>query len=401
MSARPALPPGPYLVVGLRRSGLAAARMLAPHGEVIGVDSGDVEPPEGFEAHVGADGVDLLDRAGSVVKSPGVPRSAPVVAAALERGIEVTGELELAWRLLGGHPFVAVTGTNGKTTTVELLGAIWREAGLPVEVAGNVGRPLADLVGTAEPWATIICEASSFQLEDASAFAPECAVLLNVEPDHLDRHGTLEEYTAAKMRIFAHDPPHRVMPDDLDGDPFELGDVRLRGEHNRQNARAAALAADAMGVPRTAIVSALEAFAGVPNRLEEVATVAGVAYVNDSKATNPASAVKGIESFDGGVHVILGGSLKGGGFEALRGPVAERCAAAYLIGEAAPRLASDLGGTVALDECGTLERALARAAHAARAGEVVLLSPACASFDAFADYEARGQRFRELVAGLG
>ncbi|HEU4913775.1 MAG TPA: Mur ligase family protein, partial [Actinomycetes bacterium] len=139
---RPALPPAPYLVVGLKRSGLAAARMLAPHGEVIGVDSGQAEVPGDFEAHVGSDGVDLLDRVATVVKSPGVPRQAPVVAAALERGIEVTGELELAWRLLDGHPFVAVTGTNGKTTTVELLGAIWRQAGLPVEVAGNVGRPL-------------------------------------------------------------------------------------------------------------------------------------------------------------------------------------------------------------------------------------------------------------------
>ena len=398
---RPALPPGPYLVVGLKRSGLAAARMLAPHGQVIGVDSGDAEAPAGLEVHTGVDGVELLDRVATVVKSPGVPRSAPVVAAALERGIEVTGELELAWRLLDGHPFVAVTGTNGKTTTVELLGAIWRQAGLPVEVAGNVGRPLGALVGAAEPGATVVCEASSFQLEDASAFAPECAVLLNVEPDHLDRHGTLEEYTAAKMRIFAHDPPHIVMPQDLDADPFDLGDVRLRGEHNRQNARAAALAADAMGVPRAAIVAALEGFAGVPNRLEEVATVDGVLYVNDSKATNPASAVKGIESFPGGVHVILGGSLKGGGFEALREPVAGHCAAAYLVGEAASRLASDLQGTVELHECATLERAVAGAAGAARPGEVVLLSPACASFDAFADYEDRGRRFRELVAALG
>ena len=401
MPERPPLPPGPYLVVGLKRSGLAAARMLAPHGEVIGVDSGDAEVPDGLEAHLGSDGVDLLDRVGTVVKSPGVPRSAPVVAAALERGIEVTGELELAWRLLEGHPFVAVTGTNGKTTTVELLGAIWRAADLPVEVAGNVGRPLGDLVGTAAPGATVICEASSFQLEDASAFAPECAVLLNVEPDHLDRHGTLEEYTAAKMRIFANDPPHIVMPQDLDTDPFDLGDVRLRGEHNRQNARAAALAADAMGVPRAAVVAALEDFAGVPNRLEEVATVGGVLFVNDSKATNPASAVKGLESFPGGVHAILGGSLKGGGFEVLREPVAERCAAAYLIGEAAPGLASDLAGTVELHECGTLERAVARAAEAAEPGQVVLLSPACASFDAFADYEDRGRRFRELVAELG
>ena len=203
------------------------------------------------------------------------------------------------------------------------------------------------------------------------------------------------------MRIFAHDPPHRVMPADLDADPFDLGTVALRGEHNRQNARAAALAADAMGVPRTAIVQALETFAGVPNRLEEVATVDGVLYVNDSKATNPASAVKGIESFEGGVHVILGGSVKGGGFEALREPVGRRCAAAYLIGEAAARLASDLQGTVALDESGTLEEAVRRAHAAAQPGQVVLLSPACASFDAFADYEARGRRFRELVAALG
>jgi len=191
------------------------------------------------------------------------------------------------------------------------------------------------------------------------------------------------------------------MPQDLDADPFDLGDVRLRGEHNRQNARAAALAADAMGVPRTAVVAALEAFAGVPNRLEEVATVGGVLFVNDSKATNPASAVKGLESFPGGVHAILGGSLKGGGFEVLREPVAERCAAAYLIGEAAPRLGSDLEGTVELHECATLERAVARAAEAAEPGQVVLLSPACASFDAFADYEDRGRRFRELVAELG
>ncbi len=350
---------------------------------------------------MGVDGVDLLERVATVVKSPGVPWSAPVIAAAVGRGIEVTGELELAWRLLDGHPFVAVTGTNGKTTTVELLGAIWREAGLAVEVAGNVGRPLADLVGAVAPGATVICEASSFQLEDSSAFAPDCAVLLNIQPDHLDRHGTLEDYTAAKLKIFAHDPPHRVRPEDLADDPFDLGSVRLRGDHNRENARAAALAADAMGVPRAAIVSALEQFAGVPNRLEEVAGAQGVLYVNDSKATNPASAVRGIESFAGGVHVILGGSLKGGDFASLRGPVSERCRAAYLIGQAAPALAADLDATVPLHQCGTLDRAVQQAAAAARDGDVVLLSPACASFDQFADYEARGERFRELVAGLG
>ena len=396
MTPRPPLPPGPYLVVGLARSGMAAASMLEPHGEVIGVDSSEPSVDAGFETHTGVDGMELLDRAATVVKSPGVPREAPVVAAALERGIEVTGELELAWRLLP-NPFVAVTGTNGKTTTVELLGAIWRAAELPVAVAGNVGTPLASLVGAVEPGATVVCECSSFQLEDASAFAPECAVLLNLEPDHLDRHGDIERYREAKMKLFAHGPAHTVMPDDLTEDPFDLGDVRLRGEHNRQNARAAALAAEAMGAPREAIRSALGSFVGVPHRLEEVFEREGVLFVNDSKATNVASAVRGVEAFEGGVHVILGGSLKGEGFEGLRGALGSHAVAAYLVGEAADRLAADLDGAVALVRSGTLEQAVADARAAARPGEVVLLSPACASFDAFRDYEERGDRFRALV----
>lgn len=396
MTPRPTLPPGPYLVVGLARSGMAAAEMLAPHGEVIGVDSGSTAVSGDFETHLGVDGVELLDRVACVVKSPGVPREAPVVAEALKRGIEVTGELELAWRLLP-QPFVAVTGTNGKTTTVELLGAMWRAAGMPVAVAGNVGTPLASLVGEVEPGATVIAEASSFQLEDASSFAPECAVLLNVAPDHLDRHGDLDRYTAAKMKLFANSPEHVAMPDDLGEDPFDLGDVRLRGEHNRQNARAAALAADAMGVPRDAIRSALSSFAGVPHRLEEVVSRDGVLAVNDSKATNVAAAVRGIEAFDSGVHVILGGSLKGESFEGLREALVARAEAAYLIGEAEDQLAADLEGVVELLRCGSLEQAVTEAVKAAGPGDVVLLSPACASFDAFRDYEERGERFRELV----
>ncbi len=319
-----------------------------------------------------------------------------MVVEALKRGIEVTGELELAWRLLP-QPFVAVTGTNGKTTTVELLGAIWRAAGLPVAVAGNVGTPLGSLPGSLAGDATVVCECSSFQLEDASEFAPECAVLLNVEPDHLDRHGDFDRYRTAKMKLFAHSPEHVVRPEDLGRDPFDLGEVRLRGDHNRQNARAAALAADAMGVPRDAIRSALASFAGVPHRLEEVASRGGVLAVNDSKATNVAAAVRGIEAFDGGVHAILGGSLKGEGFEGLRPALSSRARAAYLIGEAAERLAADLEGAVELLRCGTLERAVAEAVKAAEPGDVVLLSPACASFDAFRDYEERGERFRELV----
>ena len=412
MPARPPLPPGPYLVAGLARSGKAAARMLAARGEeVIGVDSGEPAGLEdlGVEVHTATDGVELLGRAATLVKSPGVPREAAVVAGALERGIEVIGELELAWRALP-HGFVAVTGTNGKTTTVELTGAMFRAASLPVAVAGNVGTPLVSLVGELHPEAWVVCECSSFQLEDSSAFAPEVAVLLNLEEDHLDRHGTLERYREAKLRVFANQPPDAVA---IAPEGFELPgharrsdfadlvgmEIRLRGAHNAENAAAAAAAARAAGVPGEAVAEALRTFAGVEHRLEEVAEVGGVLYVNDSKATNVASAVKGIEAFEGGVHVILGGSLKGGAFTGLREAVKTRCRAAYLIGDAADRLADDLDGTVPLHRCGTLERAVGHASGAAKPGEVVLLSPASASFDHFRDYEQRGERFRELVPG--
>jgi UDP-N-acetylmuramoylalanine--D-glutamate ligase len=445
---RPPLPPGPFLVVGLARSGMAAARMLTVRGEeVVGVDSGSpiVNLPM-FDAHLGIDGVDLLDERGirTVVKSPGVPNGAPVVIAARERGIEIVGELELAWRLLPNR-FVAVTGTNGKTTTVELLGEIWRAAGLPVAVAGNVGTPLSSLVGLLDPAATVICEASSFQLEDALEFAPEVAVLLNVEEDHLDRHGDLASYRAAKERIFARQRPEdwAVAPPELmpagagawvgfghgaDADVWDgairfrgspllpVAELRIRGAHNLDNAlaaTAAALADSGLGetpvedgdpafgrVTPAAVAEALRTFPGVEHRLEEVATVGGVLYVNDSKATNPASALRGLQAFDGGIHAILGGSLKGGGFAALRDEVAARCSACYLVGEAADNLAADLAGAVPLQRSGTLEQAVADAAAAAAPGDVVLLSPACASFDAFANYERRGARFKQLVAAL-
>jgi UDP-N-acetylmuramoylalanine--D-glutamate ligase len=387
-------------------------RMLAPHGEVIGVDSG--EPPEARElanAHLGTDGLDLLDGARTVVKSPGVPREAPVIAEALKRGIEVTGELELAWRLLP-NDFVAITGTNGKTTTTELLGAIHRAAGIPVGVAGNVGTPLASLVGTLPAEAVVVCEASSFQLEDSSAFAPEAAVLLNLEPDHLDRHGNLDAYREAKLRAFANQRPEHVavvppgfeVPGEarrveLDEALLDGMELRLRGAHNRQNAAAAAAVAFARGIDREAVAGALRTFAGVPHRLEEVAVHGGVTYVNDSKATNVASAAVGIRAFEGGVHAILGGSLKGESFAGLREPLAERAAAAYLIGAAAGELERDLAGTVPLHRCGDLERALAAARAAAKPGDTVLLSPACASYDQYTDYEARGDHFRRLAAG--
>ncbi|MGH2762722.1 MAG: Mur ligase family protein [Thermoleophilaceae bacterium] len=411
--SRPPLPDGPYLIVGLARSGLAAARMLRPHGEVTGTDSGRPEVPAGLQAHLGVDGVELLDRVACVVKSPGVPHEAPAIAAARERGLPVLGELELAWRLLPNR-LVAVTGTNGKTTTTELLGAIWRAAGLPVAVAGNVGTPLASLVGALEPEATVVCEVSSFQAEDSDRLRPDTALLLNLSEDHLDRHGSFEAYRDAKLLLFANQRPEdqAVAPAGMElpgegrrvafGDPGELplepGEIRLRGAHNLENAMGASAAALASGVPAEAVAEALRGFAGVPHRLEEVGTVGGVLYVNDSKATNVSSAVRGIESFDGGVHAILGGSLKGGGFEGLREAVAARCRACYLIGEAAVRLAADLEPAgVPLRSCGDLESATRAASQATRPGEVVLLSPACASFDQFRDYEERGDRFRALL----
>jgi len=385
--------------------------MLREHGETIGCDSAFSEPVEGVETHAATDGTELLDRVATVVKSPGVAREAPVVAGALERGLEVHGELELAWRLLNNR-FIAVTGTNGKTTTVSLLGAMYETAGEPVAVAGNVGTPLASLVGELDPAATVVCETSSFQLEDTSAFAPECAVLLNIEPDHLDRHATLERYREAKLRAFANQGP-----DDLAvvapgigvpgrarrtgfTDDIGPGDLRLRGEHNLENARAAAAAALGMGVDPAGVRTALREFAGVPHRLEEVGSVEGVLYVNDSKATNVASAVRGLTAFPGGVHAILGGSLKGGGFRGLR-EAAARCRALYLIGQAEDELAADLEGAAPLHHCGDLATAVDAAARAAGPGDVVLLSPACASYDHYTDYEERGAHFRRLVAERG
>jgi UDP-N-acetylmuramoylalanine--D-glutamate ligase len=444
--ARPPLPPGPFLVVGLARSGAAAARMLARAGEtVIGVDSG--HPVEaagleelGVEVRLDVDGTDLLGDVATVVKSPGVPREAAVVSAARDRGIEVTGELELAWRMLP-NPFSAVTGTNGKTTTTELLGHIHRTAGRPVAVVGNVGTPVSSLVGEIEEAATVVCECSSFQLEDTIEFAPECSVFLNLAPDHLDRHGTFEVYRNAKFGVFANqgtddvsvvngDDPELssgVLPGNArrvwfcDGGTCEMtiegGVMRWQGEaligvdelpllgrHNVENAMAAAAAALAMGIAPEPVAEGLRTFEGVPHRLERVREQNGVLYVNDSKATNVASALAGIGAFAGGLHLILGGSLKGESFRPLAGPVSDRAVAVYLIGAAADDLVMDLASVavsgVHIQRSGTLEQAVQDASAAASEGEVVLLSPACASFDAFRDFEERGDRFRDLVEAL-
>lgn len=445
---RPPLPEGPFLVVGLARSGQAAARMLAERGaKVRGVDCGHPEGAAGLsrlgvEVLLDTDGLALLDGTKTVVKSPGVPREAPVISAALERGVVVVGELELAWRAIPNR-FVAITGTNGKTTTAELLGHLYSAAAEPAVVAGNVGTPVSSLAGEIDRDATIVCESSSFQLEDSVAFAPECAVFLNLAPDHLDRHADLEAYLNAKLRLFAHqgnddvaiyngdDPAlagidlggcaRRVAfcraggPDCevslaeetifYDGEPLlAVGELGLFGDHNVANAMAATAAALSMGLDRDAVREGLRSFAGVPHRLEQVAEIGGVTFVNDSKATNVASATVGLRAFEGSVHAILGGSEKDEPFAALVEPIAETCRACYLIGAAAERLARELAGLteagVELHRCADLEDAVRRAAAAARSGEVVLLSPACASFDAFESFEQRGERFREIVEGL-
>jgi UDP-N-acetylmuramoylalanine--D-glutamate ligase len=441
---RPPLPPGPYLVVGLARSGVAAALALraAAAGErVVACDAampaealGERErlAKAGVEVHLDTDGIHLLQASpppATVVKSPGVPRDAPVVESARRAGMEVLGELELGWRLVPSE-FIAVTGTNGKTTTVELIGAMHRAAGAPVAVAGNVGTPVSSLAAAVDPEVIVVCEASSFQLEDTVAFAPEAAVFLNLAPDHLDRHGSHGDYRAAKLRIFANRQPSDVavvnealadMPEAIrfgegldcqmrfDGerllwrdDPLiDASEVRLRGRHNLDNAMAAGAVCLEQGLGDEAVRTALREFAGVPHRLEAIADIDGTLYVNDSKATNVSAAVRALESFDGGVHAILGGSLKGGGFAELAPAVAARCAACYLIGEATEHLAADLSGTgVELIRSGDLQHAVGEAARRARPGEVVLLAPACASFDQYRDFEERGEQFRALVDEL-
>jgi UDP-N-acetylmuramoylalanine--D-glutamate ligase len=438
---RPPLPDGPFVVVGLKRSGLAVARALHAAGaEVRACDAGDAEAGElealGIEVRAPDGGLDLLPGARTVVKSPGVPQTAAVVVAARERGLRVVGEVEVAWRLLGNE-VIAVTGSNGKTTTTEWIGHIHRVAGLPVAVAGNVGTALSTLAGTdLAADATVVCEVSSFQLEDTELFAPEGAVLLNLTPDHLDRHGTFAAYTQAKLQVFARQgnddvavAPLGLGVEDLggcarrvcfgDGPGAELQDragqlwwdeqaliavdaISLPGRHNRQNAMAAAAITLARGLDPDAVREGLATFPGVAHRLEHVGTREGVRYVNDSKATNVDAAVTGLESFTGGVHVILGGRGLTGDLAPLVAAVRDRAAAAYLIGEAADALAAALAPAgVPVTVAGDLEAAVAAATAAARDGETVLLSPAAKSFDQYADFEARGDHFRALARAAG
>jgi UDP-N-acetylmuramoylalanine--D-glutamate ligase len=334
--------------------------------------------------------------------------------AARARNVPVISEIELGVRLLT-NPLLGVTGTNGKTTTAALLGAILSEADREVEVVGNIGRPLTSLVGDVAQDVWIVCELSSFQLEDVDTLRPRVAVLTNLEPDHLDRHDGFDAYAAAKLRVF-----ERQEPEDLAVLPRGFGDVpgaarrvefagddplpaepRIRGAHNRENAAAATAAARAIGIADEPIARALASFPGVEHRIEDVATIEGVLYVNDSKATNVAAALRALASFPGRrKHVILGGRGKAEPYDTLA-EAFEPGDRAYLIGEAAGELATALSGAgvpYAVSE--TLERGLAEAASAASASDVVLLSPACASFDQFTSFEHRGEEFRRLVQKL-
>jgi UDP-N-acetylmuramoylalanine--D-glutamate ligase len=424
MSAESGLRGLRVLVVGLARSGKAAADLLLREGShVVAYDrdtslESDAELGRlrglGVELHLGDEEDTLLEGTDLLVKSPGVPGETRLVAGARTRGVPVWSEIELGARLLP-NPILGVTGTNGKTTTSELLGAIFRAAGQDVEVAGNVGRPLTSLVSSIPPHRWVVCELSSFQLEDVELLRPRIGVLLNLEPDHLDRHATFEWYVDAKLRMF-----EQQTEDDTAVLPRGFGDVpggaarvefrwddplpaepRIPGPHNRENAAAATAAARVAGIDDDAIAEALRTFPGVPHRIELVREVNGVRYVNDSKATNAAAARRALASFpDARLHVILGGRGKAEPYDELAAAFkpGDR---AYLIGEAAFEISEALAAAgVPYLDTGGLAAAVAAASRTAAASDVVLLSPACASFDQFENFEARGDAFRQLVEEL-
>ncbi|HET6173960.1 MAG TPA: UDP-N-acetylmuramoyl-L-alanine--D-glutamate ligase [Gaiellales bacterium] len=422
------------VVLGAVRSGIAAAEALrrcAPHVQVVLADrredAGDAPP--GVEAVPGRDDPELLTGADLLVKSPGVPEEAAIVRAARSAGIPVWAEVELAYRLLEErNPIVGITGTNGKTTTTLLTAAMLERGGVPSAGAGNVGTALSSFAGRIEPGRTIVCELSSFQLEGVEQFRSDVGVLLNVTPDHLDRHASFEQYAAAKLRVFERqrerdsavlcvDDAYVAALDDADlpgqgrrlrVSGTELGTFeaafeasQLRGPHNRANTACAIAVVRALGAAESGAADALREFAAPPHRLEQVRELRGVRYINDSKATNVEATLQALASFDAPLHVILGGSLKGVDFAPLAEPLARTASAVYLIGEAAPELRRAFKGWgLELVDSGTLERAVRLAASVALEGDIVLLSPACASYDQFRDYETRGDRFRELAEAL-
>jgi UDP-N-acetylmuramoylalanine--D-glutamate ligase len=439
------------LVVGLARTGVVVALFSAGYGATVTATD---EKPEAQLAETAArlrDAGVKLELGGHnpasfleqdlIVVSPGVPAKLPPLDQARTKGVPVWSEVELAWRFLRGK-LVAITGSNGKTTTTSLVAHLLKTAEIPMLVGGNIGVPLLALVERSLDTTVTVAEISSFQLETIEAFRPEIGVLLNLSPDHLDRHATFDEYARAKMRMFenqldrdaavlnADDPevtrrmpskPHiywfsrqkRVaegtfIRDDkivfrADGAETVLArreEIPLRGEHNVENVLAACAAAYLAGAAPAAIAAGVKSFPGVEHRLEFVAEISGIAFYNDSKATNVDATLKAVESFPGPLIVILGGKDKGSPYTPLREPLAKRARLAILIGAATEKIATDLEGVVALEQAGTLARAVEMAMERARPGDTVLLAPACASFDQFENFEHRGRIFKELVAAL-
>jgi UDP-N-acetylmuramoylalanine--D-glutamate ligase len=445
------------LVYGLGLSGRAAAKLLlARDVSVVAVDARPedrldltgLEPSakSKLEVIAGAEPEALpAGRIDAVVVSPGVPMDRPLLEDARRRDVPVIAEVELAAPLLQG-PIVAITGSNGKSTTTALTGAMVRAAGIPVEVCGNIGVPLIGLVDGA-PGRVFVVELSSFQIEGIVTFKPRAAALLNISEDHLDRYGTMEAYVAAKKRLFrdmdaegiavlnADDPeaddaatlarkrwfsrrgPVRdgcwaapdgrvleVVPGEPDRLLFEAGDVPLAGVQNLENAMAAALLARAIGAEPEEIRNGLRGFQGLPHRMQRIGERNGVVFYDDSKGTNPGAVLKSLEGFaDGTVHLILGGRNKDADLAVLTPLVRQKARRAYLIGESAKDFAAALGDAVPFERSETLDRAVRSAAAVAQPGEAVVLSPACASFDQFRNFVHRGEVFqsivRELLAG--
>jgi UDP-N-acetylmuramoylalanine--D-glutamate ligase len=446
------------LVYGLGLSGRAAAQLLLSRGvSVVGVDTKPLEKLDLVDLKDWTDPTDPAKKAkfellagsepeqlpagsfDAVVVSPGVPMDRPLLEDARRRGLPVIAEVELAAPFLKG-PLVAITGSNGKSTTTALTGAMLRAAGLPVEVCGNIGVPLVSLLDGA-PGRVFVVELSSFQIEGIVSLKPRAAALLNLSEDHLDRYGSMEAYAAAKKRLFlnqdeegiavlnADDPPAadvetaarkrlfsrrgrvpdgcwvdvegRVLesvPGEPDAELFHASDVPLAGVHNLENAMAAALLARAIGAEPAEIRRGLLGFQGLPHRMQKVGEKGGVTWYDDSKGTNPGATMKSLEGFaDGTVHIILGGRNKGADLASLTPLLRRKARRAYLIGEAAEEFAQALGDGVPFERLETLERAVRSAAAQAQPGEAVLLSPACASFDQFRNFVHRGESFQALV----
>ena len=416
-------------VVGAARSGIAAALLLAERGARVTLSDARTSIEGESDRALRAAGVALelnghqtetFTSADLIVLSPGVPLDLAPLVAARRAGVAVIGEIELASRWLSGR-IVAITGTKGKSTTTTLTGRMFTEGGLKAVVGGNIGTPLSAQVADSTPETFHIVEVSSFQLETTETFHPWIAVLLNLSSDHLDRHGSMESYAAAKAKIFANqserdfavinaDDPQtlalaragraRLVPFSVGTPLVPLSSIRLLGSHLVSDVMAAATVAKIAGVPQAAVMSAVESFTGLEHALEPVAAVGGVQFVNDSKATNVDAARQAIESFGAGLVVIMGGRYKSGDFSLLREPLRARGAAVVAIGEARALIHTALDSIVPVYDADTLPSAVRRAFELAPRGGTVLLAPACASFDMFRDYAERGAAFKQEVGRL-